>query len=215
LAASTAVSFSASDGVRLEGRFFGKGRTGVVLAHMSDGSQGDWFAFAAALAERGYRVLTYNRRSSCPGGNEGCSEGSNESDGWRDLVAAVRHLRSEGVRRVAVGGASLGAMESLYVAGTRKADVDALIWVAGLDMYRGTDLVKLARKVRIPKLFLSGAGDILAAKPTKELHKASPPPKQLILLDSLAHGTGILATGYNEVVVRFFRAVAQFLDGAL
>jgi pimeloyl-ACP methyl ester carboxylesterase len=182
---------------------------------MSDGSQGGWFAFAAALSERGYRVLTYNRRSSCPGGDEGCSEGSNQFDGWRDLVAAVQHLRSTGVRRVAVGGASLGAMESLYVAGTRKADVDALIWVAGLDMYQGTDLVKIAPKVRMPKLFLSGAEDVFAAKTTEELHQMSPPPKQLVLLDSGEHGTDILAFEDDEVVVRFFEAVVQFLDSAL
>ena len=48
-----AVTFVTGDGVTLEGRRFGSGSTGVVLAHMRPASMESWFAFASVLAESG------------------------------------------------------------------------------------------------------------------------------------------------------------------
>jgi hypothetical protein len=60
IAASTAVSFRSSDGVKLAGRVFGDGRVGVVLAHMFPADQTSWWAFARFLAPRGFTVLTFD-----------------------------------------------------------------------------------------------------------------------------------------------------------
>src|SRR6266496_3544733 len=76
LAMSEPVRFRAADGVPLEGRMFGSGQVGIVLAHMRPGDQSQWLQFAALLATEGYRVLTYNRRGTCPGGELGCSRGT-------------------------------------------------------------------------------------------------------------------------------------------
>lgn len=66
-------------GVRLEGRLFGSGAVGVVLAHMGGGDQSQWLEMAGLLATNGYLVLTFNRRGSCPGGELGCSEGNDDA----------------------------------------------------------------------------------------------------------------------------------------
>lgn len=56
------------DGVRIEGRLFGKGDVGVVLAHGNvEGGQASWFSFPRILSDDGYRVLTVNLRGFCPG----------------------------------------------------------------------------------------------------------------------------------------------------
>ena len=84
LAMSEPVSLRGEGGVHLEGRLFGSGEVGVVLAHMGgSGDQSQWLALAGLLAEHGYRVLTYNRRGSCPGGDLGCSGGRNEGAAGR------------------------------------------------------------------------------------------------------------------------------------
>ena len=78
---SKAITFESTDGVTLAGRLFGpdQGTAGVVLAHMLPSDQSAWYFFANRLGERGYRVLTFNFRGYCPGGEAGCSEGEKTS----------------------------------------------------------------------------------------------------------------------------------------
>jgi pimeloyl-ACP methyl ester carboxylesterase len=76
-------------------------------------TKSQWFGLAGLLADHGYRVLTFDRRGTCPDGELGCSGGQNDGQGWKDLSFLVERLRETGARKVVVGGASLGAMESL------------------------------------------------------------------------------------------------------
>jgi hypothetical protein len=57
-AAGHPVAFRAADGVELQGRLFGDGRVGVVLAHGAlEQGEDSWFGFAPVLAGHGLRVL--------------------------------------------------------------------------------------------------------------------------------------------------------------
>src|SRR6266511_5880441 len=69
LAQSSAVRFRSSDGVRLAGRLFGSGDTGVVLSHMIRSDQQPWWWMASLLADHGLVALAYDERGTCPGGN--------------------------------------------------------------------------------------------------------------------------------------------------
>ena len=213
LAMSAPVAFEAADGVRLEGRLFGSGDVGVVLSHMRPGDQGQWLAFAGLLADNGYRVLTYDRRGECPGGDLGCSEGDRGDPGtWRDLASAVALLRDEGSDRVVVGGASLGAMESLYALG-HGLDAEGLIWLSGLDLYEGASITDQVRDVRAPKLFMTGAYDNDSAPLGHALERAAPEPVEFVSLDTGEHGTDILRFGDPVVADQIRRAVLHFLAG--
>lgn len=197
-AGSRKVRFDALDGVVLEGRLFGSGTTGVVLAHMGNAgdSQADWYGVAGALADRGYAVLTFDRRGVCPGGFNGCSSGSDSYlNHWKDVVGAVRFMTEKGIGRVFVGGASIGAMASLYAAEHLGRDVAGVIWVSGLDFASGYRFERSdVRRVDVPKLFVSGSGDPYgAAASARRLYRWSTPPKALVLLDSGEHGTDILS----------------------
>ena len=109
---SRAVTFTTSDGVRLAGRLFGPdtATAGVVLAHMLPSDQSSWFDFADRLSREGYRVLTFDFRGYCPGGDAGCSRGQKDvASIWKDVLAAeariggdLRHLSPE--RHIAVVG---------------------------------------------------------------------------------------------------------------
>src|SRR5262245_19012197 len=213
LAMSDPVTFEAADGVRLDGRLFGSGDVGVVLSHMRPGDQGQWLAFAGLLADRGYRVLTYDRRGECPGGDLGCSQGNGGDPGaWRDLASAVALLRHEGSNRVVVGGASFGAMESLFAL-SRGLDADGLIWLSGLDLYEGESIEEQVRGVRVPKLFMTGSFDSDSAPLGAALERAAPEPVEIVSLDTGEHGTDILRFGDPAVADQIRQTVLDFLAG--
>ena len=212
LAMSDPVRFRGAGGVRLEGRVFGLGDVGVVLGHMRPGDQSQWFGFAALLADQGYAVLTYDRRGVCPGGDLGCSDGNASDSGWQDLAYAVDLLREHGASRVVVGGASLGAMESMYAL-SRGLDADGLIWLSGVDLYGGVPVTRQVRAVRVPKLLSAGEFDSDAAELRPAVERAAPPPTQVVLLDTGEHGTDILEFGDPAVADEFRQAVLDLLAG--
>lgn len=210
LAASEPVRFRGTDGVRLEGRLFGSGEVGVVLSHMRPGNQSQWLEFAALLANRGYRVLTFNRRGTCLGGDLGCSSGTGTGDDWRDLAPAVDVLRRAGADRVVVGGASLGAMESLFAL-SRGLDADGLVWVSGFDFYGLVPVTAQVRRVSVPKLLVAGEGDADAARLLPVLDRAAPPPTTVVTLETGEHGTDILAFAEPAVADQLRQAILDFL----
>jgi pimeloyl-ACP methyl ester carboxylesterase len=213
VAMSESVGFRTDDGLRIEGRLFGDGDTGVALSHMSGGDQTQWWTLAGTLADEGYLTLTYNRRGSCPEGDAGCSDDGAEESGWHDLAGAVDFLRDEGAERVVIGGASVGASEAMYVAEKDLAEIDGVVWVAGVHLYSGADLLDGLDAARVPKLFLAGEDDGDLGELAAEMHRLAPPPKDLALLDTGEHGTDILNYGPPDVTDAFRRAILDFLAG--
>ena len=212
LAMSEPVQFAGAGGVRLEGRVFGSGDVGVVLGHMRPGDQSQWLGFAALLADRGYLVLTYDRRGVCRGRKLGCSGGQVSDSGWEDLAYAVDLLREQGASRVVVGGASLGAMESMYAL-SQGLDAEGLIWLSGVDLYAGVPVTKQVRAVHVPKLLATGEfdSDAVALRPAVE--RVAPPPTEVVVLDTGEHGTDILEFGDPAAADEFRRSVLDFLAG--
>ena len=201
---SGSVSFESSDGVALDGRLFGEGTTGVVLAHMRPADQRSWFGFAQRLADQGYLVLTFNFRGYCPGGDGGCSSGELEiSELWRDVLGALDLVRDRGATSVALVGASMGGTASLVAAAQEGIDAEVVatlsapISIEGL-VADGTVL----QQVSANKLFIAGVGDATAAADAEELYATSPPPKRVEIVPADDHGTDLLTGPQGEVVRR-------------
>jgi pimeloyl-ACP methyl ester carboxylesterase len=210
---SRAVSFESSDGVALDGRLFGDGTTGVVLAHMRPADQRSWFAFARRLADQGYLVLTFDFRGYCPGGEAGCSSGELEvSELWRDVVAATDLVRSEGAMTVALVGASMGGTASLVAAAQDGTDAEVVVTLSAPISIEG--LVAdpaLLQQVGANKLFVAGVGDAAAANDAQELYAISPPPKRIEIVPADDHGTDLLTGPRGETVRRTIETyLAQF-----
>jgi pimeloyl-ACP methyl ester carboxylesterase len=191
------VHFRASDGVLLDGRLFGDGADGVVLVHMGrpEDSQADWAGMARVLADKGFLVLTYDRRGVCPRHGAGCSNGldSYESS-WRDVVGAVRFLRGKGARKTVVAGASIGAMASLYAVSEQKIRPAGLIEFAGINHASGYGFDRAQiRRIKCPKLFLSARQDVYGGgQAAREWFRWASPPRRLVLVPGGEHGTDIL-----------------------
>ncbi|MEX1263776.1 MAG: alpha/beta fold hydrolase [Actinomycetota bacterium] len=210
------MSFTATGGVELAGRLFeADGATaGVVLAHMQPADQTAWFDYAETLADDGYQTLTFNFRGYCPGGDAGCSSGQTDlSMLWRDVQAAVRFLRSTGVARVGVIGASMGGTAALVAAAQPSARIGAVavlsapISIAGLAASPET-LVAVASA----KLFVAGNGDATAAADAQSLYDLSVPPKRVEIVPSEDHGTDLLEGNQGPNVRQLLQTwLAQFL----
>lgn len=200
----------------MAGRLFeAEGATaGVVLAHMQPADQTSWFDYAETLADDGYRTLTFNFRGYCPGGDAGCSSGQTDpSLAWRDVQAAVRFLRSTGVARVGVIGASLGGTAALVAAAQSSSRIGAVatlsapISISGLTASPET-LVAVASA----KLFVAGNGDATAATDAQSLYDLSVPPKRVEILPSEDHGTELLEGNQGPNVRQVLQIwLAQFL----
>jgi pimeloyl-ACP methyl ester carboxylesterase len=191
-----AIAFETTDGVTLAGRLFGPrdADEGVVLAHMFPADQRSWYAFADRLAGEGYRVLTFDFRGYCPGGDAGCSEGEKRvPDMWRDVVGAMEALRDEGVARIALIGASMGGTASLVAASMEGEDVEAIVTLSAPVTFEGLDAgPDTISQLPGAKLFIAGHADVQAAQAVDALYSAALQPKRPLILTTEDHGTDIL-----------------------
>lgn len=195
--APTEIAFEAGDGVALEGRLFGpdRGTAGVVLAHMFPADQRSWFPFAERLADRGYRVLTFNFRGYCPGGEGGCSQGERQIGRiWQDVAGAIEALRSEGVPRIALIGASMGGTAALVAASQEGIDVEAVVTLSAPVSFEGlTADAEVLAQVSAAQLFIAGHEDTAAAQAADALYAQALQPKRPVILTTGDHGTDILS----------------------
>ncbi len=203
LRSSEAVSFRSDDGIMLAGRLFGPddARVGVVLSHMLPADQSSWYDFASALADDGYRVLTYDFRGYCPGGDAGCSQGTKNIPAiWQDVLGAIAFLRGTGnVRDVALVGASMGGTASLIAASDDPQDVRAVITLSAPISIEGLTAPSGALATGTEgKLYIAGSGDVSAAADATHLYETSIQPKRVEILTTDDHGTDILSGNQGE-----------------
>ena len=214
-----AVTFKASDGVELDGRVFGTGDATVVLSHMGDptNNQSDWYAFAAALAARGYRAITYDSRGICPGGIAGCSKGTPGDPNRRlDVLGAIQFARAQGAKRVIVMGASLGATASLQAVLEPSNGADGLVWVAGtlFSSWSGVSFSKeQLAAITIPTLVIVADRDPLGLViDSQRLFDQLTAPKRLVLPAANLHGTDMLQPGIDPLAGgQVLEALLEFL----
>lgn len=194
---SRPITFDSADGVTLAGRLFGPedGDAGVVLAHMFPADQSSWYSFADRLAGEGYRVLTFDFRGYCPGGDAGCSEGEKRiPDIWQDVLGAMEALRSEGVSRIALIGASMGGTASLVAASKEAGDVEAIVTLSAPTSFEGLEAgPETVSQVTAAKLFIAGHADTAAAEAVEVLYGEALQPKRPLILTTEDHGTDILS----------------------
>ncbi len=196
IASSEAVTFEASDGTELEGRLFGPdgAQAGVVFAHMAGSDQSAWFVDAARVGDAGYGALTFNFRGTCPGGDAGCSAGEKEVTALpSDLAAAVEELRSTGVQRVGVVGASMGGLAALSVAGSDLGGIDAVVTLSAPSSFSGLSVSPdTLSGLMSATLFIAGNGDGAAAEAAQSMYDAAAQPKRVEIVTTDDHGTDLL-----------------------
>jgi pimeloyl-ACP methyl ester carboxylesterase len=207
------VSFRAADGAHLEGRMFGSGSVGVVLSHMFPADQSSWWDFAGTLADQGYRVLSFDFRGYCPGGDAGCSgTKKNIPKIWQDVVAAASYLRDAGATRVMLIGASMGGTASLIAAAQPEVGASAIVTLSAPTQFEGLSIDPATlQNVDTPKLFVAGTGDAEAASAAQQLYDESLGARRLENVPANDHGTDLLTGSRGEEVQKLLLTyLAQF-----
>ncbi|MDR7515981.1 MAG: alpha/beta fold hydrolase [Armatimonadota bacterium] len=187
------VAFQAEDGVVVRGWVWPGGRAAVILSHMFGTDQSVWTDLAGLLAARGYTVLTYDFRGV---GRSGGRLVIAEVD--RDVLAAIRHVRGRGARRVVLIGASMGGTASLVAAA--RAPVHGVVVMASGTQFAGLNARPHLPGLRVPKLFIVGSGDQPFHDSARYMHRVTPPPKHLLVLPTPAHGTYMLRTRHRAAI---------------
>jgi pimeloyl-ACP methyl ester carboxylesterase len=145
--------------ISLDGRLFGRGETGVILAHMRPADQTSWYPFAQVLADTGrYTVMTFDFRGY------GDSTGEKQFDRIdTDLEAAYEYMRDVlGFDRVFLVGASMGGTASLVV-GSR-VPVEGVISISSPEQFPPIDATLTVGGITAPKLFVSSEDDVPAMR---------------------------------------------------
>lgn len=205
-AAQEHVSFATEDSGTVYADLYGTGQRGVVLAHGGRFNKESWEKQARTLAAAGFRVLAIDFRGY------GQSRGPGQADPlsaplYLDVLAAVRYLRNNGAKTVAVVGGSMGG----------SAAGDASIESAPGEINR---LVLLgaapnlpAEKLKAPTLFIVARDDANEAGPRlpgiRSQYEKAPEPKELIVLDGSAHAQYLFQTDQGE---RVMQAILRFLS---
>jgi dienelactone hydrolase len=176
------VSFETSDGGMIYGQVYGSGDHAVVLAHGAVFNKESWREQAIALSKAGLTVLAIDFR-----GYGRSRAGSKGTALHLDLLAAMKHMKDSGAKRVSLLGGSMGgAAAAKAVALAKPGSVDRLILLApaGIDEPR-----KLHGRI----LFI-GSEDDWATPGMKDAFRKTPAPRKLTLLKGKAHAQHIFKT---------------------
>jgi esterase/lipase len=189
------VAFKTDDGVEIEGRIFGIGENGLILAHMYPADQESWKDFALLLSQKGYRVLTFNFRGY------GKSGGEKEIYLiYKDVLAAYDFFKKEGVKDIILIGASMGGTAVLKVAAQK--DVNGVISMSGPLNWEqmGLSAEEEIKLIDEPKLFMASEGDSSAKNSANLMYELSIEPKQIEIYPGSEHGTNMFLGAEGEQV---------------
>jgi pimeloyl-ACP methyl ester carboxylesterase len=178
------VQITATDGVQLVGHLAGHEGPGIVFGHMYPADQRSWTAFAAEMANAGFRTLTFDFR--------GYGESGGEKDIAaidRDMEGAYRFLIGRKIRPVYLVGASMGGTAALIVAS--RVPVAGVATLSAPVAFRGLDAAPALAKLTTRKLFVAAEADQPAAAAAKQFAAQVADPKTIQLVPGGEHGTAL------------------------
>ena len=200
------ISFPADDGGRVCADVYGTGTRAVVLAHGGRFSKESWRVQASVLVSEGFQALAIDFRGV------GCSTGPGQDDFdhapfEKDVLAAVRYLKTHGAETVSVVGGSFGAAAA-GDASIRSAPgtIDRIVFLGAAPNLSADQLKSRA-------LFIVARDDANDAGPRlpriRAQYEKTPGPKELIVLDGSAHAQFLFQTDQSA---RVMHEILRFLS---
>jgi len=204
--AQRAVSFTTDDGGRVCADLYGGGSKTVVLANGGRFNKESWRDQALALASAGFKVLAIDFRGF------GCSKGPGQENFdsapfEKDVIAAVRYLKSDGAKTVSVVGGSFGG-GAAGDASIKSApgEIDRIVFL-GAAPNLPADALKSRALFIVAHDDSNGSGPRLPG--IQAQYDKAPQPKQLIVLAGSAHAQFLFQTDQSA---RVMREILRFLS---
>ncbi len=168
-----------------------KATTGVILLHMLGRDHRDWDDFRMQLSKKGYASIAVDLRGH--GQSSGNWQKFSEKDFQAmqlDVDAAGSYLKSKGIKKIVLVGASIGANTALrYAAGN--PDVIGVALLSPGENYRGVKTLDVADKLTSPLFVAVATGDRQSIGASKQIHDAALGQKLIKIYDGSEHGTNL------------------------
>ncbi len=190
------LSLEATDGQRLAALgAVAKGSTrGILFLPDRAGMKEEWQPVAEAALRQGYTVVSVDLRGQ--GANVVGEAGTLPNETYyamtRDGQAGAAWLRSQGVQRLAVVGAGLGANLGIRVAADDPTFQAAVLVSPGIEYNGITTRDAVQRYGARPLMNVAGQQDSYSARSATALDGLATGPKNLLLLSTSAHGMALL-----------------------
>lgn len=205
VAAQQTISFPTQDGGLIYADLYGNATRAVVLAHGGRFNKESWRDQAQAMAADGFRVLAIDFRGF------GRSRGPGQADFdnapfHNDVLAAVRYLKTHGVKTVAVVGASFGG------GAAGDASIKSVPGEIDRIVFLGAAPNLSAERLKSRTLFIVARDDASGDGPRlpgiRAQYERAPQPKELIVLDGSAHAQFLFQTDQRD---RVMHEILRFL----
>ena len=203
---------STKDGLTIVGDYYqGSRNCAVLLLHMMPANRTSWQALATQLQEHTFHVLTIDLRghgesTGGPYGYQTFSDAEHKQSIF-DIESSMEFLHSKGMKKIHIGGASIGANLALQYAGQHPGVASVMLLSPGLD-YHGihADIWIENLKPHQAILLMASDDDIYSFTSVKTLFDCSSnlPKREVKLLSEAGHGTNVFKknSGFiDELVV--------------
>ncbi|MGA2251489.1 alpha/beta hydrolase [Terracidiphilus sp.] len=200
------ISFATDDGGHICADLYGHGNKAVVLAHGGQFKKESWRDQASSLASAGFEVLAIDFRGF------GCSTGPGQQNFDnapfdKDVLAAVRYLKTQGAKTVSVVGGSFGGAAAGDASiNSTPAEIDRIVFLGAAPNLPANGLKSRALFI-VARNDTSGSGPRLPG--IQAQYEKAPQPKQLIVLDGSAHAQFLFQTDQST---RVMQEIVQFLS---
>ena len=192
------IYLSTKDNITIVGDYYpGTKKSGILLLHMMPADRTSWRIFAEKLQEKGYHVCAIDLRghgesTGGPRGYQTFSDAEHQKSLY-DIESVVVFLRSKGVEKLHLGGASIGANLALQFSAQHQEEVISLMLLSpGLD-YHGihADIWVDNLKPYQALLLAASDDDIYSFTSVKSLfeHASNLLRHDVKLLSEAGHGT--------------------------
>jgi pimeloyl-ACP methyl ester carboxylesterase len=180
-----------NDGVRLYAIEIGTGPVAVVLAHQGRSDLCEELPYAKTLIAAGFRVLAFDFR----GNGRSAQPSKNPLAYRRDFVAAIKHLKGGGAKRIVLVGASMGGAAAVQNSGG--LPLTGVVSLSGTRLWSGFGINKPGpRALRAPFLYIGSKDDWRAplAEARAIVRKAGSRDKRSIFYRGSLHGWELVQT---------------------
>ena len=209
--------FLTKDGFTIAGDYYaGSGKSGVLLLHMMPADRTSWQEFARKLQENSFHVIAIDLRghgqsTGGPNGYQAFSDAQHQQSIF-DIESTVEFLRSKGIEKIHIGGASIGANLALQFAAQHEEIASVMLLSPGLD-YHGIhgDIWISNLKSHQAVLLVASDDDIYSFASVKTIFDRSSnlPKREIKLLSEAGHGTTMFQknSGFIDELVVWLKKV--------
>ncbi len=205
------ITFQTTDDVTIVGNYWSGSDTAVLLIHMMPATKESWNDFASTLNKEGMTVLAIDLR----GHGESIKQNNNLLDfqkftdeqhqsSIKDVEASVSFLKQQGVTRIYLAGASIGANLALQYQADHPDIKKSVLLSAGLN-YKGVLTEPPAAKLREDQEVFLAAGTQdgrslnSASEMAKRIASLIKGEKELKIYETSAHGTDLFNVDPNLI----------------